>query len=127
MWISGQRVLVTWDEFPFAGVRAWFACPQCSTRVKHLYFGPLVCRRCAGLEYACDHQHTIVPGLRAAMKLRRRLGISPYPFSEIPKRPRHHVRYYRLVAALLVEEQALRAHLRGVNGDLQRRKARRKW
>lgn len=79
--IGNQRIVVTWDETPFGGLRAWWRCPRCSARVKHLYFDALVCRRCSGVEYACDHQQTTVPGERRVTKLRRRRGNSPYPFS----------------------------------------------
>lgn len=95
--------------------------PQCGSRVKHLYFDALVCRYDAGLQYACEHQHTTGRGVGRVMKLRRRLGISPYPFSEIPKRQRHHRRYYRFVARLLLEEAALLKQPRTVTRDLDRR------
>jgi hypothetical protein len=46
-------------------------------------------------------------------------GIDPHPFAPIPKRQRHHKRYYRIVARILLEERALlgherRARLRGM-------------
>jgi uncharacterized protein len=41
---------------------------------------------------------------------RRQIGIDPHPFAPIPKRQRHHKRYYRTVAKILLEERALHGH-----------------
>jgi hypothetical protein len=43
------------------------------------------------------------------------------PFAPIPKRKRHHKRYYRIVARILLEERALLGHLKTVTHDLERR------
>jgi hypothetical protein len=47
------------------------------------------------------------------------IGIDPHPFAPIPKRQRHHKRYYRIEARILLEERAL--HLQTVTHDLERR------
>jgi hypothetical protein len=52
---------------------------------------------------------------------RRQIGIDPHPFAPIPKRQRHHKRYYRTVAKILAEERALLGHLQTVTHDLERR------
>ena len=49
------------------------------------------------------------------------IGIDPHPFAPIPKRQRHHKRYHRIVARILLEERALLGHLQTVTHDLERR------
>jgi hypothetical protein len=49
------------------------------------------------------------------------IGIDPHPFAPIPKRKRHHTRYHRIVARILLEERALLGHLQTVTHDLERR------
>ena len=49
------------------------------------------------------------------------IGIDPHPFAPIPKRKRHHTRYQRIVARILLEERALLGDLRTVTRDLERR------
>jgi hypothetical protein len=48
------------------------------------------------------------------MRLRRMIGIDPHPFAPIPKRKHHYTRYHRIVARILLEEQALLGHLQTV-------------
>jgi hypothetical protein len=115
--VNGNPVLVTWDEQG----RPWFACGRCGRRVKHIYLDELVCRRCAGLDYASRHIHRSVPGVHRVMRWRRMIGIDPHPFAPIPKRKRHHTRYHRIVARILLEERALLGHLQTVTHDLERR------
>jgi hypothetical protein len=55
------------------------------------------------------------------MRWRRQIGADPHPFAPIPKRQRHHKRYYRVVARILLEERALLGHLQTVTHDLERR------
>ena len=115
--VNGNPVLVTWDEQG----RPWFECGRCSRRVRHIYLDELVCRRCAGLDYASRHIHRSVPGVHRVMRWRRMIRIDPHPFAPIPKRKRHHTRYHRIVARILLEERALLGHLQTVTHDLERR------
>ena len=115
--INGSPVLVTWDEQG----RPWFECSRCSRRVRHIYLDEFVCRRCAGLDYASRHIHRSVPGVHRVMRWRRMIGIDPHPFAPIPKRKRHHTRYHRIVARILLEERALLGHLQTLTHDLERR------
>ena len=55
------------------------------------------------------------------MRWRRMIGIDPHPFAPIPKRPRHHMRYHRIVARIRAEESKLVGHLGGITRDLERR------
>ena len=115
--VNGNSILVTWDE----QARAWFECPACGRRCKHLYLDTLACRICSRLDYASRHLHRSVPGVHRIMRWRRMSGIDPHPFAAIPKRPRHHARFHRIVARILLEERALLGHLQTVTHDLQRR------
>jgi hypothetical protein len=115
--VNGTSVLVVWDVLG----RPWFECPGCGRRCKHIYLDELVCRICCRLDYASQHLHRSVPGVHRVMRLRRMIGIDPHPFAPIPKRQRHHKRYHRIVARILLEEQALLGHLNTVTRDLERR------
>ena len=55
------------------------------------------------------------------MRWRRRLGIDPHPFAALPKWPNHHVRFHRIAARILFEEQVVLGHLLMVTRDLDRR------
>jgi hypothetical protein len=65
------------------------------------------------------------------MRWRRQLGIDPHPFAPIPKHPRHHTRFHRIVAMIHAEEARLVDYLGGIVHDLRRRirvrKAKGKW
>ena len=98
---------MTWDEQG----RPYFECGRCSRRVKHIYVDELVCRRCAGLDYASRHLHRSVPGVHRVTRWRRQIGIDPHPFAAIPERPKHHTRFHRIAARIRVEESELVGHL----------------
>jgi hypothetical protein len=53
--IAGLEIELTTSRTGFGGVRYWFKCPLCSSRVGNLYIHPvssnLGCRECLGLEY----------------------------------------------------------------------------
>ena len=79
-------MLLAYDQ-PMDGChRIWFACPACRRRCRHVYLPELACRRCASLDYACRHLHRTVPGFHRVMRLRRKLGADPHPFSPLPAR-----------------------------------------
>ena len=106
--VNGNSVLVTWD----GQGRPYFECGRCSRRVKHIYV--VVCRRCAGLDYASRHLHRSVPGVHRVTRWRRQIGIDPHPFAAIPERPKHHTRFHRIAARIRVQESELVGHLDGV-------------
>jgi hypothetical protein len=114
--INGNPVLVVWDEQG----RPWFEC-RCGRRVKHIYLDAIACRTCCVFEHASRHLHRSVPGVHRVMRWRRMIGIDPHPFAAIPKRPRHHTRFHRIVARIRVEESKLVGHLSGIAHDLERR------
>jgi hypothetical protein len=121
--VDGARVAIVWDE-PMPGVgRPWFECPVCSQRCRHVYLrDAIACRRCHRLDYAYSrHLHRSVPGVHRIMRWRRQIGIDSHPFAAIPERPKHHTRFHRIVARILLEERALLGHLQTVTHDLERR------
>src|SRR5262249_2630118 len=120
--VDGTRVTVTWDE-PMAGVgRPWFECPACGRRCRYVSLrGVAACRTCHRLDYASRHLHRSVPGVHRVMRWRRIIGVDPHPFAAIPKRPRRHTRFHRIVARIRAEESKLVGHLSGIAHDLERR------
>ena len=67
----------------------------------------LACRICCRLDYACRHLHRTVLGVHRIRRLRRQIGVDLHPFAPMPKRPKHHVRFRRIVARIRVEEARL--------------------
>jgi hypothetical protein len=122
IFIDGTQLQLSWDE-PMEGVgRPWFECPVCHRRCRHLYLRQLACRRCCRLDYSSRHTHRSVPGFNRLLYLRRRLGVDLKPFSPLPRRPKHHARYHRIVAEIRRLEAGLVGHLRNdVNDVLDRR------
>jgi hypothetical protein len=115
--VDGIRILVTWTDWECP----WFTCPACARRCKHLYLGEFLCRTCCRIDYASRHQHRSIPGLYRIKQLRRRIGVDERPFSPLPARQRHHLRYYRIADEIAQLESRLVIHLAGINRDLQRR------
>jgi hypothetical protein len=105
--------------------RVWFRCPNCSQRCRHLYLPELACRKCCKLDYASRHTHRSVPGLHRIRWLRRLIGVDERPFTLLPRRQRHHLRYNRLVEEIRVLEAKLVGHLGEINRTLERRVRRR--
>jgi hypothetical protein len=120
--VDGCRVLVVQDRPMPRATRLWFLCPQCDRRVRFIYrdeqYG-VGCRWCCHLKYASQCRSP-ASAIRIA-RWRSQIGIDPHPFAPIPKRKRHHLRYHRVVARILIEEQILRGHLRKIAHDLERR------
>jgi hypothetical protein len=91
----------------------------------------IACRRCHGLDYASRHLHRQTPGIHRVARLRRKIGADPRPFTALPKRPKHHVRFHRIVERIRAEEGGLVDYLGTIVHDLQRRirvrKAKHQW
>jgi hypothetical protein len=85
------------------------------------YLDELACRVCCRLDYACRHLYRTVPNLHRVMRLRRLIGVDQRPFTPLPKRPRHHIRFHRIAAEIRTLEHGLVGHLGGINRDLERR------
>src|SRR5262249_9653813 len=124
--IGEQRLEIAFDE-PMPGCpRAWFVCPKCEARCRHIYLAQVSCRRCAGLDWASRHRARSVPGFHRAMLLRRRIRPGPPLSPPPPPKPRHWVRFHRIAAEICALERRLLAHLRhDVNDVIERRRKRR--
>jgi hypothetical protein len=72
-----------------------------------------------------------MPGIHRVARLRRKIGADPRPFTPLPKRPKHHVRFHRIVQRIHAEEAGLVDYLGTIVHDLQRRirvrKAKHQW
>lgn len=67
------RVVTT--KCNYGGVRVWWSCPQCSSRVAILYAGKrFACRKCHGLTYTSQKETSENRAIRQAEKIRSRLG-----------------------------------------------------
>jgi hypothetical protein len=100
--IGKFRIQTVWDE-PMPGCRrVWGACQACSSRARYLCAPKFLCRICTRLEYCSQHSRSGRPV--KIIWLRRRLGISPYPFDPLPYRPPHHTRFHRLAREIEFEE-----------------------
>ena len=71
-----QTVRVEWTKCHYGGGRAWWRCPNCSRRVAVLYAPGkfFACRHCYGLCYDSQREARDARGMRAARKIRERLG-----------------------------------------------------
>jgi hypothetical protein len=91
-----QQVAITWTGLHYGGRRPWFVC-GCGRRAAVLYTvgGLFRCRRCHSLVYASQKESPRNRNLRAAQKIRLRLGGSPDIFDFFPQKPRRmHWRSY---------------------------------
>jgi hypothetical protein len=88
----------------FGGARAFFLCPRCGRSVLnlHLRAGRFTCRECARLTYASRRERERDRHLRAANKLRERLGGEAGALNLIAERPKRMWRrtYARIVAEI---------------------------
>ena len=128
-----QRVAIVWHSpLPWIAKPA-FVCPVCNLDCYGLHekAGVFACRKCHGMSYASRHLYRTVPSVHRVARLRRKIGADPRPFTPLSRRPRHHIRFHRVVARILFDERALLGHLQTVTHDLERRisvrKAKGKW
>ena len=83
--IDGNQVRVSWHKSLPLPV---FVCPLCERDCYRIYeaSGVWACRKCHRLDYACRHRHRSIPGLNRVLYLRKKIGASLVPFSEIAPR-----------------------------------------
>jgi hypothetical protein len=91
-----------------------FGCPRCGTDRYKLYGvrGIWACRDCHTLTWACRHTHRSVPGLHRIAWLRKRIKADPRPFTQLPSKPPHWRRYWRMAREIRRLEQDLIRHAR---------------
>ena len=101
----------------FGGARSLFLCPRCGRAVLNLHLrgGRFTCRRCARLTYASRRERERDRNLRAANKLRRRLGGEEGALNGLPERPQRMWRrtYARIAAEIERREGAAIEELAG--------------
>lgn len=102
----------------FGGERVYFSCPCCSKAVLYLYLhrGDFVCRVCARITYASRRERERDRHLRAANKLRQRLGAKENDaLNGVPPRPRGMWRrtYERIVGQIATREDLAMEELAG--------------
>ena len=73
-----QLISVECTPCHFGGQRHWFHCPRCDRRAELLYRveGLFLCRCCHNLTYESQNEDRTKRMVRAARKIRRRLGVS---------------------------------------------------
>lgn len=102
-WVS-VRQSIRFDRTPcnYGGYRKWFLCPHCGKRVAVLYLGGkfFLCRHCYGLVYGSQQEVRSDRLMRAARKIRHRLGAGDNLFIPIWQKPKgmHEKTYLRLRA-----------------------------
>ena len=103
-----EAVALCWRACRFGGRRALFQCPRCARVVLNLHLTGhrFVCRRCGGLTYASRRERERDRDLRAANKLRRRLGGDAGALAVVATRPRHmHGRTYERIVDEIVRRE----------------------
>ena len=92
----------------FGGWRAWFRCSGCLQGCRVLYgVNSLRCRKCRGLKYQSQYDHTAFRLLDRASKIRCRLGKPGSSGEPLPPKPRHmRWRTYRRLEWLVSELEA---------------------
>lgn len=99
-----EHVALAYRPCRFGGQRPFFRCPRCGRDVAalHLRGARFVCRTCGRLTYASRRERERDRNLRAANRLRGRLGGDAGALNPIAERPRRMWRrtYDRLVAEI---------------------------
>ena len=73
--LSSTYIRVLSTQCNYGGVRVWWSCPQCSSRVAVLYAGKrFACRQCHGLTYSSQLETEWDRAVRRSEKFRSRLG-----------------------------------------------------
>jgi hypothetical protein len=108
--IDGQRIPIL--PHPVAVVA--FACPLEGRPCYRLYCvdGVWGSRKAHKLDWSSRHKHRTIRGLARLAWLRRRAGVSPVPFSDLPQKGRQWRRYWRLALEIRALEARLVGHLR---------------
>jgi hypothetical protein len=121
IWIDDQPVVIgTHSHLPLPVLY----CPQCRNPRYKLFCvaGRWACYRCHRLTHASRHTNRMLPNWHRLMRLRRKIGAPPVPFTKIASKPSYATRYWRIVAEIRALEAGLVHHVSaGVNDVLERR------
>lgn len=109
---------------PHPVVQVLFLCPTCDRarwRLR-LFEGRWQCVKCARLVYSSNSRCQRIVGYDRAIYLRRRMGVSPVPFSEIEPRPLRADQWWQQLLELRRIEAGLIEQLRTKVGDVLERR-----
>ena len=102
--LDNIHVQIAWRATPFGGKRAYFVCPECSTRVSALYAAPnLACRRCHRLAYRSENLTPLWRRNEKLRKLQEKAGASTSP--SLPTKPKW-MRWHTYLALLRKIQEA---------------------
>jgi hypothetical protein len=106
-----ENVALDYTPCNYGGMRPWWRCPGCGTRVAILYSGlGFRCRRCHGLAYTTTREDADCRAILRARRLVERLGGTPMIGPGPRPRGAHRDRWERKVLRWLVaDEEAMRA------------------
>ena len=117
-----RDIELVWDETIPGLKRAWYVCPVCGRKCRHIYLTSMACRICSGLDYSSRHRHRSIPKFNRLLYLRRKVGVSLQPFTPIPKKRCGAPRYNRIAREICELEARLIGYLRtDINDTLERR------
>ena len=105
-----ERVSLERRPCRFGGTRAFFLCPRCARAALNLYLheGRVLCRCCSRLTYSTRRERERHRHLRAANKLRWRLGGEAGAINTVPSRPRGMwARTYQRLAGEISRREAM--------------------
>jgi len=93
-----ETLYFDYSDCHYGGVRQWFSCPQCGSRVAVIYAGHFACRQCLNLAYESQRENSFLRSIRRWEKSIRKLG-GDRRTTGIPERPRymHQKTYHRLI------------------------------
>lgn len=94
-----------YSDCHFGGVRQWFSCARCESRVAVIYAGRFACRQCLNLVYESQRENAFLRSIRRWEKTMQKLGGET---GGIPERPKgmHHETYFRLLREAQHQNQA---------------------
>lgn len=127
-WPVHEQVALERRGCRFGGARVLFECPRCARSVLHLHLwgGRFVCRGCARLTYTSRRERQRDRHLRAANRLRRKLGDAEGAARALPLRPKGMWRrtYARMIERISAREDAAMEELAGWIMALSRKTSR---
>jgi len=106
-WLTvGETLYFDYSDCHFEGVRQWFSCPRCWSRVAVLYAGHFACRKCLNLVYESQRENPLIRSIRRSKKAVGKLGDMT---NGIPGRPKgmHRETYYRLLREAHYQNQEI--------------------
>ena len=115
------NIELAWDEDLPGVKRAFYVCPKCGRRCRHIYLDYMACRICAKLDYASRHRYRTVPGYNRLLSLRAKIGAELAPFTPLPTLSPQATRKRKIAAEIGELEARLIGHLAGINNALERR------